>query len=87
MLKTETYSRLKAVGFPEGPEVPAQRVIDWLNHKDLLRIEPYWRYLGANGGFSWTKSWDQFSEPIEVPCETWEELLEKAVEISVQQAL
>lgn len=75
------------MGFSEGPEVPAQRVIDWLNHEGILRIEPYWHYLGSDGGFSWTKSWDQFSEPVEVSCETWEELLEIAVEKSVEQAL
>ncbi len=83
----ETYIILKKLGFTGSQKTPSKEVISWLNEKEILRIEPYWRFLGANPGFSWSKSWDEFSGKIEVECDTWEQLLDIALEYSVGEAL
>lgn len=85
-MELTTYNKIKTLGFTGTQETDAKTVIDWLGNNELLRIEPYWRFLGANGGFSWTKTWEEYSEPVEVECETWQELLEIALEKSVMQA-
>lgn len=82
----EIYNRLRELGYPGTPEDTAGTAISWLSSAELLRIEPHWRFLGADGGFSWSKSWEEFSERQEVSCETWEELLETALEKSLAQA-
>ncbi len=86
-MTTETYNTLKSLGFTGAQDTPSKEVISWLNDKEILRIEPYWRFLGANPGFSWSKSWDEFSGKIEVECDTWEQLLDIALEYSVGEAL
>lgn len=86
-MKSSVFSTLQNLGYTGSQDSTAQSAIDWLNSAGLLRIEPYWRFLGANGGFSWTKSWDEYSDPVEVACDSWEELLEIALEQSVEQAL
>ncbi len=86
-MTTETYNTLKPLGFTGSQNTPSKEVISWLNEKEILRIEPYWRFLGANPGFSWSKSWDEFSGKIEVECETWEQLLDIALEYAVGEAL
>ena len=83
----ETYSKLQSLGFKGTKDTPAQETIHWLNFEGILRVEPYWRFLGADGGYSWSKSTEEFSEKVEVPCETFEELLDIALEDSVREAL
>lgn len=85
-MNTETYSILQSLGYTEGLDSPSADAIRWLNQEGHLRIEPYWRYLGASGGYSWSKSWDVFSDPVEVESSTWEELLDVALERSVKEA-
>ena len=85
-MNTETYSILQSLGYKEGQDSPSADAIRWLNQEGHLRIEPYWRYLGASGGYSWSKSWDVFSDPVEVESSTWEELLDVALERSVKEA-
>ena len=82
-----TYDILKSLSFPGSIDTLSKEVISWLNEKKNLRIEPYWRFLGANPGFSWSKSWEEFSGKIEVECETWEQLLDIALEWAVGEAL
>ena len=43
--------------------------------------------LNLTGAYSWTKSWDEFSEKIPVKCETTDELFEIALDNSVKEAL
>lgn len=86
-MKTDTYERLQSVGFRGSIDTPAKDVITWLNNEEILRIEPYWRFLGSSGGYTWSKSWDEYSDKIEVECETWEELLEIALENSISDYL
>jgi len=83
----ETYNKLRILGFCGTIETPSQEVINWLNLEEILRVEPYWRFLGADGGYSWTKSQMEFSDKTEVNCETFEELLDIALENSVKEAL
>lgn len=85
-MKSSTYGILRKLGYQGSQEDPAQTVISWLSASEIIRIEPYWHYLGADGGFSWSKSWDEFCEPREVHCETWDELLEIALEVSLEEA-
>lgn len=85
-MKSSVFDTLQRMGYKGSQDSPAKSAIDWLNSAGHLRIEPYWRFLGANGGFSWTKSWEEFSAPVEVACESWDELLEIALEQSVEQA-
>ena len=85
-MKDNTYCILQKLGYKGSQDDPAKTVISWLSAGDIIRIEPYWHYLGADGGFSWGKSWDVFSEPREVHCETWDELLEIALEVSLEEA-
>lgn len=85
-MKDNTYCILQKLGYKGSIEDPAQTAISWLASEEIIRIEPYWHYLGADGGFSWGKSWDVFSEPREVHCETWDELLEIALEVSLEEA-
>lgn len=82
-----TYNKLTSLGFQGEQDTAAQEVINWLNSVNILRIEPYWRFLGGTPGYSWSKSWEDYSDKTEVECETWEELLEIALEESVKQAL
>ncbi len=86
-MTSETYDILKSVGFTGAIDTPSKVVISWLNEKEILRIEPYWRFLGANPGFSWSKSWEEFSGKIEVECDTWDQLLDIALEWAVGEAL
>lgn len=83
-MKPHIISKLESLGFTGSTPSEA---IQWLNSNNILRIEPYWRFLGSNPGFSWSKSWDDYSDKIEVECDTWEELLEVALEKSVIEAL
>ncbi len=85
-MKPSTYSTLQSLGYSGSPEDPAKKAIDWLSVNNHLRIEPYWHFLGADGGYSWSKSWDCFSDRVEVKCETWEGLLEIALERSLEEA-
>lgn len=85
-MKTTTFGTLKSIGYPGTERDPARIAIDWLSTSGRLRIEPYWRFLGSDPGFSWSKSWEVYSEKVEVQCETWEELLEIALERSVVEA-
>ena len=85
-MKTQTYQILVKLGYKGTQEDPAQTVISWLASEEVIRIEPYWRFLGADGGFTWSKSWDEFSEKKEVQCEKWEDLLEIALEVSLEEA-
>ena len=85
-MKDSTYCILQKLGYKGSPDDQANSVISWLSPNDFIRIEPHWRFLGSNGGFSWGKSWDEFSEPKEVQCETWYELLEIALEVSLEEA-
>lgn len=85
-MKPETFAILQNLGFKGSIDDSADSVIKWLSSSELLRIEPYWRFLGAPGGFSWSKSWDEFSDPIEVDCETFVQLQEIALDESVRQA-
>lgn len=86
-MTSETFEKLQSVGFKGPIGTSAKDVINWLNSNNILRIEPYWRFLGAASGFSWSKSWDVYSDKIEVECATWDELLEIALEGSVNDAL
>jgi len=83
-MKPHIISKLESLGFTGSTPSEA---IQWLNSNNILRIEPYWRFLGSNPGFSWSKSWDDYSDKIEVECDTWEDLLEVALEKSVIEAL
>lgn len=85
-MKEKTYSTLRSLGYKGEQDSAAQTAIRWLSDSNLLRIEPYWRFLGADGGYTWSKSWDEFSDKREVSCETWEELLEIALEQSLEEA-
>ena len=85
-MKDNTFQILKELGYKGCQEDDAKTVIDWLASGEIIRIEPYWHYLGANGGFSWGKSWEEFGETREVKCETWEELLEIALDVSLEEA-
>lgn len=82
-----TYNKIVSFGFQGSQDTPSQDVITWLNSNNILRIEPYWRYLGSTPGYSWSRSWDDYSEKIDVECDCWEDLLEIALENSVTQAL
>lgn len=86
-MKDSVYLKLQSLGFTGSQYTPNSEVIHWLNESNILRIEPYWRFLGSSPGFSWSKSWDEYSDKYEVECETWEELLEIALEQSVSEAL
>lgn len=83
-MKPHIISKLESLGFTGSTPSEA---IQWLNSNNILRIEPYWRFLGSNPGFSWSKSWDDYSDKTEVECDTWEDLLEVALEKSVIEAL
>ena len=82
-----TFQKLQSLGYKGSQEDPALNAIVWLGQKEILRIEPYWRHLGSDGGYSWSKSWEEFSEKIPVNCETIEELYEIALDNSVKEAL
>lgn len=86
-MKDSVYLKLQSLGFTGPQDTPPSEVILWLNDCHILRIEPYWRFLGSSPGFSWSKSWDEYSDKYDVECETWEELLEIALERSVMEAL
>lgn len=86
-MKSTTFETLQSLGFTYPQDTPPSEVIQWLNKSNILRIEPYWRFLGSSPGFSWSKSWEEYSDKYEVECETWEELLEIALERSVMEAL
>ena len=86
-MNTETFEIVQGLGYKGTQSDPAEDVIKWLSSSELLRIEPCWHYLGAPGGFSWSKSWEEFSDPIEVECESFQQLQEIALEVSVKQAL
>lgn len=86
-MKEVTFDKLKTLGFTGAIDTPSTEVMAWLNQSELLRIEPFWRYLGGEVGFSWSKSWDCFSPKIYVQVDTWEELLDLALERSVEEAL
>lgn len=49
-MKTETFEVLQGLGYRGTQDDPAEDVIKWLSSSELLRIEPYWRFLGAPGG-------------------------------------
>lgn len=85
-MNTETLSILRTLGYKEGQDSPSRDAIRRLNKEGHLRIEPYWRYLDASSGYSWSKSWDKFIDPVEVECSTWEELEYIALERSVREA-
>ena len=85
-MKAQTYQILENLGYKGTQEDPAQTAISWLASEGIIRIEPYWHYLGADGGFSWGKSWDEFGEAREVQCEKWEDLLEIALDVSLEEA-
>lgn len=85
-MTSSTYNALYSLGYPGSQSDSAKIVIEWLSAQEILRIEPYWRFLGSNPGFSWTKSWEEYSDNYEVECETWEELLEEALERSIMDA-
>jgi len=82
-----TYAKLCSLGFLGNIDTPSQEVIHWLNLNEILRVEPYWRFLGADGGYSWSKSQMEFSDRVEVSCDTFEELLDIALDNSVKEAL
>lgn len=86
-MKETVFAKLEERGFQGDASSSAQDAIQWLSQANILRIEPYWRFLGSVPGFSWSKSWEEYSDKIEVNCATWEELLEIALEQSVEQAL
>lgn len=81
-----TLDRLRELGYDGEPHETAQTIIRWLSDNEIIRIEPYWRFLGADGGFTWSKSWEEFSEKREVSCDTWEELLDIALQESLREA-
>lgn len=85
-MKDNTYCILQKLGYKGSIEDPAKTVISWLSAGDIIRIEPYWHFLGADGGFTWSKSWEEFSDKKEVSCEKWEDLLEIALEVSLEEA-
>lgn len=85
-MNIETYDVVRSLGFQGTPDTPAKEVIYWLSEHKHVRIEPYWRFLGCTPGFTWSKSWDNFSPRYEVECETWEELLEIALERTLREA-
>ena len=85
-MKDSTFCILQKLGYKGSAEDSAQTAISWLTSEEIIRIEPYWHFLGADGGFSWGKSWDEFGEAREVKCETWDELLEIALEVSLEEA-
>lgn len=85
-MKDSTYCILQKLGYKGTQDDQAKTVISWLASEEIIRIEPYWHYLGADGGFSWGKSWDEFGEVREVKCETWVELLEIALKVSLEEA-
>ena len=85
-MKDATFDILQKLGYKGSKEDPAQTAISWLASEEIIRIEPYWHFLGADGGFSWSKSWEEFSDKKEVPCEKWEDLLEIALEVSLEEA-
>ncbi len=86
-MKSATFNKLQSLGYKGSQDDPANIAITWLRQKEILRIEPYWRYSRGESGYSWSKSWDQFSEKTPVKCETLEELYEIALENSVKEAL
>lgn len=86
-MTSSTYNALYSLVYPGSQSDPAQIVIEWLSSQEILRIEPYWRFMGSLPGYSWSKSWEEFSDKTEVDCETWEELLEIALDRSVREAL
>lgn len=86
-MKQATFEKLQSLGYKGSIDTPAQDVINWLNLAEILRVEPYWRFLGSLPGYSWSKSYEDYSEKTEVDCETWQELLEIALEESVRDAL
>lgn len=86
-MNNSTYCILQELGYKGSIDDQAQDVINWLASSEIIRIEPYWHYLGADGGFSWSKSWEEFSDTKEVHCETWEQLLDIALEVSLEEAL
>lgn len=85
-MRHDTFRKLQSLGYTGSVDDQAQTAISWLATGELLRIEPYWHFLGADGGFSWSKSWDEFCEPREVECNTWDELLAIALEVSLDEA-
>ena len=85
-MKDNTYCILQKLGYKGSIEDSAKTVISWLSAGDIIRIEPYWHFLGADGGFTWSKSWEEFSDKKEVSCEKWEDLLEIALEVSLEEA-
>jgi hypothetical protein len=86
-MNTATFLKLQSLGYKGTQNDPAQIAINWLRQKEILRIEPYWRFVNGVCGYSWTKSWDEFSEKIPVKCETTDELFEIALDNSVKEAL
>ncbi len=86
-MKSAIFDKLQSLGYKGTQDDPATNAITWLRQKEILRIEPYWRYSRGESGYSWQKSWDDFSERTPVQCETIEELYEIALENSVQEAL
>lgn len=85
-MKDSTFCILQKLGYKGSQDDQTKTVISWLSANDIIRIEPFWHFLGSNGGFSWGKSWDEFGEAREVKCETWDELLEIALEVSLEEA-
>ena len=82
-----TFQKLQSLGYKGTQDDPAENVITWLRQKEILRIEPYWHTSSDEHGYSWAKSWDEFSEKTPVDCETMEELFEIALDNSVKEAL
>ncbi|MBO4754490.1 MAG: hypothetical protein J5543_07825 [Bacteroidales bacterium] len=82
-----TFQKLQSLGYKGTQDDPAKNVITWLRQKEILRIEPYWRTYADECGYSWAKSWEEFSEKTPVNCETMDELLDIALDNSVREAL
>lgn len=59
-MKTQTYQILENIGYKCTQEDPSQNLMNSLTFEEIIRIEPYWRYLGEDVGFSCVKSWDEF---------------------------
>ena len=51
-MKDSTYDILQKLRYKGSQDDQAKTVISWLSANDIIRIEPFWHFLGSDGGFS-----------------------------------